>query len=90
MKHAIVRRLALAGMALLAAAAVPAAAQPGPAAPPPGGAPAQVASMWRRMAASRASTVGNTPRRIWRRVSRANQPLTRLSQDAEVGVKCRW
>src|SRR5918997_4330022 len=41
MDRAIVRRAALAGLALLAAAAAPAAAQPGPAAAPPGGAPAQ-------------------------------------------------
>jgi hypothetical protein len=37
-----------------------------------------------------ASIVGNTPRLIWRRASRAIQPSTRFSQDAEVGVKCRW
>jgi hypothetical protein len=41
MNHAIVRRSALAGLALLAAAAASALAQPGPAAAPPGGAPAQ-------------------------------------------------
>src|ERR687893_1115232 len=41
MDRAIVRRAALAGLALLAAAAAPAAAQPGPATAPPGGAPAQ-------------------------------------------------
>jgi hypothetical protein len=49
-----------------------------------------VAAMWARIASSSAATLGNTPRRIRRRVSRANQPSTRLSQEAEVGVKCRW
>ena len=33
--------------------------------------------------------IGKTPRRSWRAVRIENQHSTRLSQDAEVGVKCR-
>ena len=42
------------------------------------------------MAASSSRVLRCTPRRSCFSVSRANQRSTRLSQDALVGVKCRW
>ncbi len=43
-----------------------------------------------RMSRSSATTLRWAERRSLRQVSSANQRSTRLSQDAEVGVKCRW
>ncbi len=43
-----------------------------------------------RMSRSSSVTLRWVERRSLREVSSANQRSTRLSQDAEVGVKCRW
>ena len=42
------------------------------------------------MATSRSVTLLKTPRRMRLRVISAKKRSTRLSQDDEVGVKCRW
>jgi len=49
-----------------------------------------VIAMQLSIAASRASVLRCTPRRIWRCVSSPNQRSTMLIQDELVGVKCRW
>ena len=43
-----------------------------------------------RMSRSSSMTLRWVERRSLRQVNSANQRSTRLSQDAEVGVKCRW
>ena len=42
------------------------------------------------MATSRSATLLKTPRRMRLSVISPKKRSTRLSQDAEVGVKCRW